>query len=149
MSIAMLSDQTVRLLGASQQAPTPESIIKELLDNAIDAAATSVQIEIAANLLDFIQVRDNGHGIADIDRPMLCKRNCTSKIAHLDDLKSIGGQSLGFRGTALASILSSSGSVHITTRVATDPVGSLLKLSPNASSQKYLPFEFAKRLIAN
>ena len=117
MSIQELSSATVRIIGSSQVLSDPASVVKELIDNAIDARASTVSVEIAANSLDVVQVRDNGHGVAPQDRDVICKRYCTSKIRDYADLKEVGGRWLGFRGEALASASELSGSFVITTRV--------------------------------
>jgi DNA mismatch repair protein MutL len=129
MSIHALPPTTVRTLGASQVLNDSVAIVKELLDNSLDARATSISIEISSNTLDSIQVRDNGHGIPAQDRTLVAKPHCTSKINGEDDLRVIGGSSLGFRGEALASIAEMSGSLTITTRVASEQVATALKIN--------------------
>lgn len=131
MPIAALPLAAVRAIGSASVISDPCSIVKELLDNALDAAATSVLIEISQNTLDVIQVKDNGHGIPSTDHPFVCKRTFTSKIQSVEDLRSIGGKSLGFRGEALASAAEVSGGVTITTRVQHEPVGSSIKYGRN------------------
>ncbi|KAL8681445.1 MAG: hypothetical protein Q9186_002451 [Xanthomendoza sp. 1 TL-2023] len=131
MSIAALPSQTVRAIGSAQALTDSASLVKELVDNALDAQSTSIAIEISANALDVIQVKDNGHGVAPIDRPLVCKRYCTSKIKDLDDLANIGGTSLGFRGEALASGVDMSGGLNITTRIVGEATAVSLKVSQN------------------
>ncbi|GKZ66002.1 ATP-binding mismatch repair protein [Aspergillus niger] len=131
MPIAALPLAAVRAIGSASVISDPCSIVKELLDNALDAAATSVLIEISQNTLDVIQVKDNGHGIPSTDHPFVCKRTFTSKIQSVEDLRSIGGKSLGFRGEALASAAEVSGGVTITTKVQHEPVGSSIKYGRN------------------
>ncbi|BCS02015.1 putative DNA mismatch repair protein [Aspergillus luchuensis] len=131
MPIAALSPEAVRAIGSASVISDPCSIVKELLDNALDATATSVFIEISQNTLDVIQVKDNGHGIPTSDHPFVCKRTFTSKIQSVEDLRTIGGKSLGFRGEALASAAEVSGGVTITTRVPHEPVGSSIKYGRN------------------
>ncbi|KKK16029.1 hypothetical protein ARAM_004614 [Aspergillus rambellii] len=126
MPIAALPQTTVRAIGSTSVISDPCSIVKELLDNALDASASSVSIEISQNTVDVIQVKDNGHGIPSPDQGLVCRRSFTSKILTLDDLMKIGGKSLGFRGEALASAAEGSGSLTISTRVETDVVGSAL-----------------------
>lgn len=109
----------------------PSSLIKELLDNALDARATSINIDITTDTLSSITVRDNGHGVAPSDRDLLCKRYCTSKIRDYGDLKDIGGTSLGFRGEALASACEIAGDMSVTTRVEGEEVASCLKMTPH------------------
>ncbi|KAJ9648381.1 hypothetical protein H2199_001235 [Coniosporium tulheliwenetii] len=104
MPIEALPPATTRLIGSAQVLTDPSSVVKELIDNALDARATSISVEIAANTIDVIQARDNGHGIAPDDRAMVCRRYCTSKIREFDDLRRVGGSVLGFRGEALASL---------------------------------------------
>lgn len=129
MSIQALPQSTVRALGATQALTDPTSLVKELLDNALDANANSVAISISSNTLDVIQVRDNGHGIAPQDRPLVARRYCTSKICDDGDLKDIGGSSLGFRGEALASAAELSGSLLISTRIEGENVATSLRIS--------------------
>ncbi|GKZ21369.1 ATP-binding mismatch repair protein [Aspergillus brasiliensis] len=131
MPIAALPPSAVRAIGSASVISDPCSIVKELLDNALDAAATSVFIEISQNTLDVIQVKDNGHGIPSSDHTFVCKRTFTSKIQSVDDLRTIGGKSLGFRGEALASAAEVSGGLTITTREHHEPVGSSIKYGRN------------------
>ena len=127
MSIKELPRATSHLLSSSQVLTTPASLVKELLDNALDAKATSIDIVIAANTLDKIEVRDNGHGIASEDLSVIGKRGYTSKLRNFDELKTLGGLSLGFRGEALASALEL-GDVSITTRIDGEAVATAIKL---------------------
>lgn len=111
MPIAALPPNTVSAIGSNATLADPISLVKELVDNAIDGRASSISVEMSANTLDDIRVKDNGHGIPPDDRSMICSRHCTSKIANLDELRTIGGRSLGFRGVALASAAEMSGSL--------------------------------------
>ncbi|KAI4168445.1 MAG: hypothetical protein LQ343_006395 [Gyalolechia ehrenbergii] len=131
MSIAALPPQAVHAIGSAQVLTDSASLVKELVDNALDAQATSITVELSTNALDVIQVKDNGHGIAPADRALVCRRNCTSKIKDLDDLANIGGASLGFRGEALASTVEMSGSVVIRTRIIGEATAVSLKVSCN------------------
>ncbi|KAL9027822.1 MAG: hypothetical protein Q9180_007271, partial [Flavoplaca navasiana] len=131
MTIAALPSQTVRAIGSTQALTDAASVVKELVDNALDAQSTSITVEISTNTLDLIQVKDNGHGIAPIDRPLACKRYCTSKIKDLDDLATIGGASLGFRGEALASVVELSGGLTVTTRIVGEATAVSLNVGPN------------------
>lgn len=128
MSIKALPQTTVRAIGASQVLTDSSAVVKELIDNALDARATSVAVEIHVNTLDSIQVRDNGHGIPPQDRPLVARRYCTSKLTDADDLATIGGSSLGFRGEALASAAEMSGGMTVTTRVEGEQVATALKI---------------------
>lgn len=129
MTIQALPLATVRAIGASQVLTDPAAVVKELIDNALDARATSIAVEIHANTLDSIQVRDNGHGIPPPDRPLVARRYCTSKLMNEHNLTAIGGSSLGFRGEALASAAEMSGSMAVTTRVEGEQVATTLKIS--------------------
>jgi len=126
MPIAPLPETTIRAIGSSQVLTDSASAVKELVDNALDARASSIAIEISTNALDVIQVKDNGHGIAPEDRALVCQRYCTSKIRDFSDVSKIGGNSLGFRGEALASAAEMSGSVVVTTRIEGEPVATSL-----------------------
>lgn len=127
MAITALPEATVQLLGSSQALTTPTSLVKELIDNALDAHATSIDVLISPNTIDKIEVRDNGHGIALEDLDALGRRGHTSKLRSFDELKSIGGSSLGFRGEALASAVQL-GEVSVTSRTDADPVATTVKL---------------------
>ncbi|KAL8750666.1 MAG: hypothetical protein Q9184_006345, partial [Pyrenodesmia sp. 2 TL-2023] len=129
MSIAALPPQAVQAIGSSQVLTDSASLVKELVDNALDAQATSITVEISTNTLDVIQLKDNGHGIAPVDRSLVCKRHCTSKIKDLEDLARIGGASLGFRGEALASAVEMSGSLVVTTRIVGEATAVSLQVS--------------------
>ncbi|KAF7958471.1 hypothetical protein EAE96_002015 [Botrytis aclada] len=127
MAIKPLSDSTIHLLGSSQVLTTPTSLIKELIDNALDAKATSIDILISQNTIDKIEVRDNGHGIQPDDLDALGRRGHTSKLTTFTELRNIGGRSLGFRGEALASACQL-GDVSITTKMDGQPVATCVKL---------------------
>ncbi|KAJ9229319.1 hypothetical protein DTO169E5_8897 [Paecilomyces variotii] len=139
MPIAALPQSTARAIGSTSVLSDTCSVVKELLDNSLDAGASSVSIEVSQNTVDLIQVKDNGHGIPPEDHGFVCKRSFTSKIQTLDDLRNVGGTSLGFRGEALASACEMSGGVSVTTRVESQVVGATLKYSRTgdlASSQR-------------
>ena len=128
MPIHVLPEDTVRTIGSSQVLTDSASVVKELIDNALDARASAISIEISENALDVIQVKDNGYGIASEDRALVCKRHCTSKITSFDDIAIIGGSSLGFRGEALASAAEMSGSLIVTTRIEGEATAMSLKI---------------------
>ena len=102
--IFALSEDLRNKISAGEVVERPASVIKELLENSIDAGADNLEIVVEAAGQHLIQVTDNGNGIAKADLAKTIERYCTSKIATIDDLFSI--QSLGFRGEALASIAS-------------------------------------------
>ncbi|EEY19027.1 DNA mismatch repair protein mutL [Verticillium alfalfae VaMs.102] len=123
MSIARLPDAATRQLCATLVLVSPSSAVKELLDNALDAGATAVEVLISANTLGRIQVRDNGHGIAPEDIKCVGRPGHTSKLRSFEELQFKGGKTLGFRGNALSSAACIS-KVVITTRTAQDKVAS-------------------------
>lgn len=133
MPISGLPDSTLRAITSTLALNDSVSVVKELVDNALDAKATTIAIEISANTLDVIQVKDNGTGIGVEDRQLICKRGCTSKITTIEDLERLGGTSLGFRGEALASVADLSHSVTLTTRVDGETAGSMLKYGPTGT----------------
>jgi len=130
-SIAALPPTTTRQIGSGQVLVDPSSVVKELIDNALDARAKSIFVDITANTVDSIQVKDDGHGIPAEDRPLVCRRYCTSKIRDFHDLREVGGKWLGFRGEALSSMAEMSGSLSVTTRVEGEPVAVKLKYDRN------------------
>ncbi|RBR22205.1 hypothetical protein FVER53590_01290 [Fusarium verticillioides] len=128
MSISALPPSSAHLLRSSSSLPDPLSIVKELVDNSIDAGATSIEITVAPNTVDRVQVRDNGCGIQVDDFKSLGRRSHTSKLRNFDELHLKGGETLGFRGEALASA-NYLATIKITTRTAQDPIASLLLLN--------------------
>ncbi|KAJ6445746.1 DNA mismatch repair protein [Purpureocillium lavendulum] len=129
MAIHPLTPESVRLLAASVKLTNPCHIVKELVDNAIDARATSIDVTISADTLERVTVRDNGSGIAVEDFDFLGRRGHTSKLRSFEELQHKGGETLGFRGDALASI-NSVATVVVTTRTSEEPVATRAQLSP-------------------
>ena len=137
MTIAVLPQNTVIAIGSSQILTDSASLVKELLENAIDAKASSILIEVSPNCLDVIQVKDNGHGVPPEDRALLCRRSCTSKIRGLEDLASLGGTYLGFRGEALASAVELSGALTISTKIDYESVAALIRYNRQGEVMRY------------
>ncbi|KAK4245636.1 hypothetical protein C7999DRAFT_42856 [Corynascus novoguineensis] len=128
MSILPLPESTAKQLGSTLVITSPVVLLKELLENAIDARATSIEVLVAPNTVDKIEVRDNGHGISPGDFNSLGCLGHTSKLRSSDELNALGGKTLGFRGVALASI-STLASVSLTTRVATENVATVISIA--------------------
>ena len=100
--IHVLNKETIDKIAAGEVIERPESVVKELLDNAVDSGADSISIEIRGGGLDLIRVTDNGCGIAREEIPTAFLRHATSKLSNAEDLTHI--RTMGFRGEALASI---------------------------------------------
>ena len=102
--IKLLNEDTIQKIAAGEVIEKPALIVKELVENSIDAKSTNITVEIKKGGKTFIKVSDNGSGIEESDIELAFKRHSTSKLTNFEDLYSI--YSLGFRGEALASILS-------------------------------------------
>ncbi|XP_042311513.1 PMS1 protein homolog 1 isoform X5 [Sceloporus undulatus] len=130
-----LPAETVRLLSSSQVITSVVSVVKELIENSLDANATSVDVKLENYGFDKIEVRDNGDGIRAADIPVMAMKHYTSKISSSEDLESL--ITYGFRGEALASICSTS-EVLITTKTADEDFSTqyILDKSGHIISQK-------------
>ena len=124
--VHVLDDNTINKIAAGEVVERPASVIKELVENAIDAHADRIEVEITAGGTSFMRVSDNGIGMSRQDAELAILRHATSKIVKVDDLLTIG--TLGFRGEALPSIASVS-RFTLTTRQAGDELGTEIKIS--------------------
>ncbi|MBQ8513596.1 MAG: DNA mismatch repair endonuclease MutL, partial [Clostridia bacterium] len=122
--INVLSFEVANLIAAGEVVDRPSSAVKELLENALDAGATMVTVEIQRGGITFMRIADNGCGIAPDDMPTAIRRHATSKIATAADLDGI--TTLGFRGEALAAIAAVS-RLRIYSKTADSPYGMLLE----------------------
>lgn len=124
-SIVLLDEQTINKIAAGEVVDRPSSIVKELVENSIDAKATSITVEIKKGGISYIKIIDNGIGFASDDVEMAFERHATSKIRKEEDLMHI--TSMGFRGEALASIAAIS-KVTLTSKSIKEDVGIKVKV---------------------
>ena len=124
--IHLLPDSVANQIAAGEVIQRPASVIKELVENAVDAGATSIQIILKDAGRTLIQVIDDGKGMSPTDARLAFERHSTSKIRSADDLFSL--RTMGFRGEALASIAAIS-QVELRTRRVDDEVGTCIRMS--------------------
>ncbi len=126
--IYLLPDAVANQIAAGEVIQRPASVVKELVENAIDAGATHIKIAIADAGRTMIQVVDNGKGMSETDARMAFERHATSKIKDANDLFSI--RTMGFRGEALASIASVA-QVELRTKRDEDELGTFIEIAGN------------------
>src|SRR4029079_6259681 len=127
--ILLLPDNIANQIAAGEVIQRPASAVKELLENAVDAGATSVQLHITDAGKTLVQVIDNGSGMSETDARMSFERHATSKIKNIEDLFHI--KTMGFRGEALASIAAVA-QVELKTKTADDEMGTYLEIENSA-----------------
>ena len=124
--IRVLSDQVANQIAAGEVVERPASVVKELLENSLDAGAQRIRIDVEAGGRKLIRISDDGRGMVRDDALLAFERHATSKIHSSDDLLEL--TTLGFRGEALPSIASVA-RVHLTTRSAEESVGTEIEIS--------------------
>ncbi|MBP2635904.1 MAG: mutL [Firmicutes bacterium] len=124
--IHILDENTANKIAAGEVVERPAAVIKEFIENSIDAGSKSIEIEIAEGGIQFIRVTDDGRGMGYEDAQLAVKRHATSKIRTAEDLAAI--QSLGFRGEALPSIAAVS-KFTLTTRLQDEPLATYIEIN--------------------
>lgn len=131
MKIRLLDDDTINKIAAGEVIERPASVVKELVENSIDAGASRILIEVLDGGKELIRVTDDGCGMDREDAALAFQRHSTSKISSADDL--FGIKTLGFRGEALSSIASVSDLVEVFTKTRTDETGTYLRIEKGAA----------------
>jgi DNA mismatch repair protein MutL len=125
MAIQILSEVVAAQIAAGEVVERPASVVKELIENALDAGAHVIRVEVEAGGRRLIRITDDGQGIPGDEAELAFTRHATSKLRTIDDLDTI--QTLGFRGEALASVASVA-KVILLTRTADEPTGTLIRM---------------------
>ena len=119
-NIVLLDDLTINKIAAGEVIERPASVIKEMVENSIDAGANNITVEIKNGGISYIKVTDNGKGIVPDDLEIAFERHATSKIRKAEDLDIV--KSMGFRGEALASIAAIS-NVEMVSKTQSQEIG--------------------------
>ncbi|XP_049814397.1 PMS1 protein homolog 1-like isoform X1 [Schistocerca nitens] len=139
MSVALLPSSTIRLVTTTQIITTVSSVVKELIENSLDAGATNIEVRLERNGLEKIEIKDNGCGIKPSDVANVCLSSYTSKIQNYSDLGRLS--TYGFRGEALSSLCQVS-SITITTKTASDNIAMTYMISQDGSILNSRPSHF-------
>ncbi len=123
--IVILDEKTANQIAAGEVIERPASVVKEMVENAIDAGATQITVEIKNGGISYIRITDNGSGMEGDDVEIAFERHATSKIRRIEDLDGLS--TMGFRGEALASIASVS-HLEVTTKTQEASIGTILKM---------------------
>jgi len=118
--IVLLDELTINQIAAGEVIERPASVVKELIENSIDAGATNITVEVKNGGIKQIRIKDNGGGMSKDDLEFAFERHATSKIRTADDLETV--KSMGFRGEALASVAAIA-NVELVTKTETDSIG--------------------------
>ncbi|GAB1608965.1 hypothetical protein Ahia01_001181700, partial [Argonauta hians] len=135
-TLKALPSDTIRLIGSTQVITSVSSVIKELVENSLDAGATNIEVKLENYGLDCIEIKDNGCGIKPEEFPFLAKRHFTSKISRFADLEQL--ETYGFRGEALASLCSVS-DLTLTSRTSSCAVGHTVTFTKSGEVTKLTP----------
>ena len=120
-NIIVLDELTINKIAAGEVIERPASVVKELIENSIDANATKITVEVKSGGISEIRIVDNGHGMKEDDLELAFERHATSKIRQANDLELV--RSMGFRGEALASIAAIA-NVEMISKVENEEMGS-------------------------
>ena len=135
--IVLLDEQTINKIAAGEVVDRPSSIVKELVENSIDAKATAVTVEIRKGGISYIKITDNGLGFKSDDIELAFERHATSKIRKEEDLQKI--TSMGFRGEALASVAAIA-KISLTTKNVNEDIGTKVRVEAgNIISREEVP----------
>jgi len=124
--ITVLDTQTANSIAAGEVVERPASVVKELVENALDAGASVIHVEIRQGGISSIRVTDNGSGMDEVDAQLAFGRHATSKIQSIDDLEQL--TTMGFRGEALASVAAVA-KVRLETRLLGQPTGTAVEIT--------------------
>ncbi len=132
-NIILLKEDTINKIAAGEIIERPASIVKELVENSIDAGASSITVEIKEGGKAYIYITDNGHGILEADLQNVFMRHATSKISSIEDLMKI--DTLGFRGEAMSSI-SAVSEIELSTRYREETTGTYILVKNRSIIEK-------------